>query len=70
MNFMQLRAVLFLIALLAAAPALAYMGPGAGLGMLGSLLAVAGALLVAVLGIVVLPLRIILKKRRKSQASA
>lgn len=70
MNSMQLRAALFLIATLAAGPALAYMGPGAGLGMLGSLLAVAGALLVAVLGIFVLPLRLILKKRRKGQARA
>lgn len=46
----------------------AYMGPGAGLGMLGSVLAVVGAVLVAVVGIVLLPLRMLLKKRRKSRA--
>jgi hypothetical protein len=67
---MQLRVALFLIGLLAAAPALAYMGPGAGLGMLGSLVAVLGALLVALLGLVILPLRIIMKKRRKGHAAA
>lgn len=53
-------------ALLAAGPAAAYMGPGAGLGMIGSLVAVIGAVLIAVLGIVILPVRMILKKRRKA----
>lgn len=60
------KLVVFLAAMLAAAPAAAYMGPGAGLGMLGSLLAVIGAVLIAVFGILVLPIRIILKKRRKA----
>ncbi len=58
--------LLFLVTFLAAAPALAYMGPGAGLGMLGSVVAVIGAVLVAVFGILVLPIRILLKKRRKA----
>jgi hypothetical protein len=53
-------------ALLTAGPAAAYMGPGAGLGMLGSVVAVIGAVLIAVLGIVILPVRMILKKRRKA----
>lgn len=67
MNRNQLRAALFFFAaMLAAAPAAAYMGPGAGLGMLGSLIAVIGAVLIAVFGILVLPIRIILKKRRKA----
>lgn len=63
------RLLVFLAAMLAAAPAAAYMGPGAGLGMLGSLLAVGGALLLALAGIVVLPLRMLLKRRRKAAAS-
>jgi hypothetical protein len=46
--------------------ATAYMGPGAGLGMLGSLVAVVAALAVAAVGLVLLPLRIIMKKRRKA----
>lgn len=53
-------------ALFAAGPAAAYMGPGAGLGMIGSFFAVAGAVLIAVLGIIVLPIRMIMKKRRKA----
>jgi hypothetical protein len=48
--------------------AAAYMGPGAGLGMLGSLIAVIAAVGIALLGIVLLPLRMIMKKRRKTSA--
>jgi hypothetical protein len=60
----------FLVAaLLTAGPAAAYMGPGAGLGMIGSLVAVIGAVLIALLGIVILPVRMILKKRRKAANS-
>jgi len=62
------RFAFFAIAMLIAAPADAYMGPGAGLGMLGSLLAVGGALLLALTGIVVLPVRMLLKRRRKASA--
>ena len=62
------RFLLFAVAMLAASPADAYMGPGAGLGMLGSLLAVGGALLLALTGIVVLPVRMLLKRRRKASA--
>lgn len=63
------RLSFLLAALLAAGPAAAYMGPGAGLGMLGSLFAVIGAVLVAVLGILVLPVRMIMKKRRKAASA-
>ena len=56
----------FVAATLAAGPAAAYMGPGAGLGMIGSFFAVVGAVIIAVLGIIVLPVRMIMKKRRKA----
>lgn len=59
------RIVLFVATLLAAGPALAYLGPGAGLGMLGSLFAVIGAVLLALFGLLILPVRMILKKRRR-----
>ncbi len=61
-----MRIAFLLVLLLAATPAAAYMGPGAGLGMLGSVIAVLGAVLVAVFGIVVLPIRMILRRRRKA----
>jgi hypothetical protein len=62
----MIRFALFTVTMLMAAPADAYMGPGAGLGMLGSLLAVGGALLLAIAGIIVLPVRMVLKRRRKA----
>lgn len=56
------------VALLAAAPlfAHAYVGPGAGLGMLASLLAVVGAMLLSILGLILWPLRL-LKQRRQAK---
>jgi len=59
------KTVVFLLVLLFSSSASAYMGPGAGLGMLGSLVAVVGAVLIAVFGILVLPIRMLMKKRRK-----
>ena len=67
------RAVLFLVfsvALFSAEPAAAYMGPGAGLGMIGSLLALLGAGAVAVLGLLILPVRMLIKRMRKTQPPA
>jgi hypothetical protein len=63
-----MKTIVFVAALLAAGPAAAYMGPGAGLGMLGSAIAVIGAVLVAVVGLFVLPVRMLLKRRRKGAA--
>jgi hypothetical protein len=63
------KAVVFIVTLLAATPAFAYLGPGAGLGMLGSLFAVIGAVLLAILGILILPVRMILRKRREKQGA-
>jgi hypothetical protein len=54
----------------AATPALAYMGPGAGLGMLGSLFALIGAALVGLFGLIILPVRMLMKRFRKSTPSA
>ena len=48
----------------------AYVGPGAGLGMLGSLLAVAIAVVVGLLGLVLYPLSLLRKVLRKSPATA
>lgn len=62
------RIVLFVATMLAAGPALAYLGPGAGLGMLGSLVAVIGAALLAIFGLLILPVRMLLKKRRRQAA--
>jgi hypothetical protein len=63
------KILFFLAAAAAPGTAAAYMGPGAGLGMLGSLVAVIAAVALAVVGLVLLPVRMILKRRRKTQAA-
>jgi hypothetical protein len=52
------------ITTMAPSAAWAYVGPGAGLSMIGSLIAVVAAVLVAVLGLFILPVRMLLKRRR------
>ena len=47
----------------------AYVGPGAGLGMLGSLLAVAIAVVVGLLGLVLYPLSLLRRMLRKSSSA-
>ena len=44
-------------------PALAYIGPGAGLGAIGTLVALIGALLLAVVGFVWYPLKRLMRRR-------
>lgn len=48
--------------------AFAYLGPGAGLGMIGSLIAIAVVVLVVVLGLVVYPIRMIRKRKLQAQS--
>ncbi|MGL4541724.1 MAG: hypothetical protein ACRCUI_04350 [Polymorphobacter sp.] len=55
---------------LLATPALAYAGPGAGLSMIGSLVALAMALLAAIFGFVWFPVKRLLRGRRATQAEA
>ncbi len=45
----------------------AYMGPGAGLGMVGSLIAVIVAVLILVFGLVIYPIRLLRKRKSKSK---
>ena len=64
----MIKALVLIAAFFAPGTAAAYMGPGAGLGMLGSLVAVVAAVALAVFGLVLLPVRMILKRRRKASA--
>lgn len=64
-----MRVVAFALTLLAsAAPAYAYMGPGAGLAFLGSLLALIGAVLIGALGVIWYPLKRLLHLRHEGEA--
>ncbi len=62
---------LLAVALLAfnAAPALAYMGPGLGLGAIGTALGVLAALLLALLSIVWYPMKRLLRRMREDKAA-
>jgi hypothetical protein len=46
--------------------ALAYVGPGAGLGVLGAMLAILAAVLATVVGLIVWPVRMIMRRRRRN----
>jgi len=48
--------------------AFAYLGPGAGLGMVGTLISVVVAILVAILGVVLYPIRLYRKWRKNKQS--
>ena len=50
--------------------AMAYVGPGAGLGALGAFAAVVGAILVALFGLVVFPITLLRKRRRQRSHEA
>jgi hypothetical protein len=59
------------IALFAAVPLLAhaYVGPGAGLGMVASLLAVVGAMLLSIVGLILWPWRVLRKRWQAKSAT-
>ena len=66
----MMRFLLLITALLLSSPVSAYIGPGAGISVLGSLLGIVVTIVVAIGAIVMWPLRKMLKKRRKSSAEA
>lgn len=51
---------------LMASPAAAYIGPGAGLGAIGTVFAVIGAILLMIVGFIWYPVKRLLKRIRKS----
>lgn len=59
----KMRVLAFAVLLLAAAPAHAYMGPGAGLAFIGSLLALIAAIAVGAMGLVWYPLKRLIHMR-------
>lgn len=57
-----------LVFALTASPAAAYVGPGPGLTMIGSLIGLVGSVLVALAMVVVWPLRLYMKKKKAAKA--
>ena len=70
MNFMIVRALMFCLASLVADSAHAYIGPGAGISAVGSLLALSATVLLAIVGFVWYPVKRLMKMRRKIRAKA
>ena len=63
-------AALTVILLLPATPALAYIGPGAGLGAIGAVVGLLGALLLAIGVVVIWPIRRMVRKARAGAAQS
>ncbi len=57
----------FFLTVLSASPALAYVGPGAGLTAIGTVLALVAALLLAIVGFVWYPIRRLRRRRHANQ---
>lgn len=64
------RLILALLLALLASPALAYVGPGAGISVLGSLLGILTTIVVAIGAIVMWPIRKLLKRRKAARADS
>ena len=62
------QAVTIMIVCLSADPAAAYVGPGAGLTLIGSVVAVVAAVLIALVGLVLFPIRLLMKKMKAAKA--
>lgn len=63
--------ILALLLLSAVSPAaLAYIGPGAGISVLGSLLGILGTIVVAIGAIIFWPIRKLMKRRKKAGQTA
>ena len=62
--------LVFTIAAAAATDALAYIGPGAGISAIGSLLALVATVALAILGFVWYPLKRLRRRRRQKMAGA
>lgn len=62
------RTIAILLLTVPAAPALAYVGPGAGISVLGSLLGILATIFVAIGAILFWPVRKLLKRRKSASA--
>lgn len=58
-----MRSIMFVLLLLATVSAHAYVGPGAGLGVIGAFLGMLLAVILAIAGVVWYPVKRLLKKR-------
>ncbi len=62
---MRFLSIAFLLSA-AATPAAAYIGPGAGMGAIGTVVAVLGAVLLMIVGFIWYPVKRLLKRRKQA----
>jgi len=65
-----LKILILLLLLVVSTTASAYIGPGAGISVLGSLLGILGTIVVAIGAIVLWPIRKVMKRRKQSKQAA
>lgn len=63
----HLRVHVAIASILIAAPAAAYIGPGAGIGAIGTVVAFLGAILLMIVGFVWYPVKRLLRKRKRQE---
>lgn len=66
----MLKTLAILILLTVSPAAMAYIGPGAGISVLGSLLGILGTIVVAIGAIIFWPVRKFLKRKKQAKAAA
>ena len=66
----MLKTLVILILLAVSPAALAYIGPGAGISVLGSLLGILGTIVVAIGAIIFWPVRKFLKRKKQAKLAA
>jgi len=65
-----LKILVLSLFLAVSSPALAYIGPGAGISVLGSLLGILGTIVVALGAVVLWPIRKVIKRRKQQKQTA
>ena len=66
----MLKTIVILMLLVVSPAAMAYIGPGAGISVLGSLLGILGTIVVAIGAIIFWPVRKFLKRKKQAKATA
>jgi protein-S-isoprenylcysteine O-methyltransferase Ste14 len=66
----MLKTIVILMLLAVSPAAMAYIGPGAGISVLGSLLGILGTIVVAIGAIIFWPIRKFLKRKKQAKATA
>ena len=64
------RLIITILLLLASASTVAYVGPGAGISVLGSLLGILATIVLALVAIVMWPIRKMMKRKKAAAAAA